>query len=99
MPLFRQHRVDVIWYALDQGDQESRGRGGAGFRTLRDEGEFAGLVDRHIEIELAFGGAYFGNVDVELVDRVGLELALRLLVTCYLGQPADSMALQAAMQG
>jgi hypothetical protein len=37
------------------------------------KGELGGAVDRYEEIQLAFLGAYLGNVDVEEADRVGLE--------------------------
>ena len=62
--------MDLVGYGLDQGDQEGRGRGSAGLRNKLDEGEFAGPIDGHIEIELTFGGAYFGDVDVEVADWV-----------------------------
>ena len=93
-----QYRVDRVGHGLYQGDEEGRGRRPAGLRDKLDEGELAGPVDRDIEIELAFGGADLGDVDVEVADRVGLELALRLLVACHLGQPADPVSLEAAMQ-
>ena len=50
------------------------------------------------QVELAFCGLHFGDVDVEEADRIGLELLLRGLVALDLRQPADPMALQTAMQ-
>jgi hypothetical protein len=58
-----------------------------------------GAVDGDEEIELAFGGLYLGDVDMEEANRVGPELLLRRLVTPDVGQTADAMALQTAMQG
>jgi len=51
------------------------------------EGELRGPIDGGEEVEPALRGAYVGNVDVEVADRVSLELALY------------AMPLQAAGQG
>jgi hypothetical protein len=64
-----------------------------------DEGELAGSVDGHKQGEPAFGGLYLRDVDVEDADRLGLEPLLGWFITFYVGQPADAVALQAAMQG
>ena len=37
-------------------------------------GEFASALDGHKEIELALGGLYLGDVDVQGSDRIGFEL-------------------------
>ena len=63
------------------------------------EGELAGAIDSDIEVELAFGGVELSDVDVEIADRISLELFLRRLAALDLGQPADALALEAAMQG
>lgn len=42
-------------------------------------GELGGPVDGYEEVELAFGRAHFGDVDVEIADRVALELLLAWL--------------------
>ena len=63
-----------------------------------DKGELGGSVDRHQQVELALCGAYLGDVDVEVADRVGLELALVRAVALDLRQAGDAMALQATMQ-
>jgi len=94
-----QYRVDFLGHSLDQGDQEGRGRCSTSPGDELNEGELAGPIDGDIEVEFAFGGAHFGNVDVEVADRVGLELLLRLSVACHLLQPADPVALLATMQG
>lgn len=94
-----QHRMDLVGYDLDHGDQESRSRSPTGLRNKLDAGKLAGPVDRHIEIEPAFGFTQSGDIDVEVADRIGLELALRLLAACHLGQPAAPVLLHAAMQG
>ena len=43
------------------------------------EGELRGSIDGDQEIEPALCGADFGDVDMEVADRVGLELALYAL--------------------
>ena len=48
--------------------------------------------------ELALGGSNLRDVDMEIADRIGLELLLRRRVTLDLGQPADAMALQTTVK-
>jgi hypothetical protein len=50
-------------------------------------------------VELALLGPDLGDVDMEVADRVALELAPVGLVAVDLRQPADPMTLKAAMQG
>ena len=61
-------------------------------------GKLGGAVDGDEEIELALGGLHLGDVDVEVADRIGLELLANQLVAFDLRQTADPMALQAAIQ-
>jgi hypothetical protein len=63
------------------------------------EGEFRGSVDADEQMELAFFGPDFGDVDVKEADRVRLELLLCGLVPFDLLGGADAESLQAAMQG
>ena len=58
-----------------------------------DEGELGGPVDRHEQVEPAFLSTDLGNVEVEVADRIGLELALVRLVTLHLWQAGDAVAL------
>ena len=97
--VIRQNSVDRVGHSGDQRDKECGSRCSAGPGYKLDKSELAGPVDRHIEIELAFGDTHLGDVDVEIADRVGLELPFRLLVARHLWQPADAMPLQTAMQG
>lgn len=52
--------------------------------------------DEHVQLALL--GPDLGNVDVEVADRVALEFPLRRFVALDIREPADAMALQAAMQ-
>ena len=94
-----EHRVDRIGNTVDQGLEERAG--GLGVRPIDElrKDELRGAVDRHEEVELAFLGAHLGDVDVEVADRVGLELLLLRLIARHLRQTANAMALEAAMQG
>ena len=62
------------------------------------KGEFRRSVDGDEEMELAFLGPHFGNVDMEEADRVSLELLPRRLVPLDIWQLADAMTLEATMQ-
>jgi hypothetical protein len=47
-------------------------------------------------MQLALGGSYLGVVNMEVADRVYLELSLRLLILGHFRRSADAMALQTA---
>lgn len=63
-----------------------------------DDGELAGAVDGHVEIELALGSLHLGDVDVEIADGVAPEGSLCCLVALDLRQATDVMALEAPVQ-
>lgn len=90
--------MDLVGNSFDQRPQEVRGHAHGGFLVQLDEGELGGPVDGHEQIEPALLGADLGNVDVEVTDRIGLELAPVRLVALDLWQAGDAVALQAAMQ-
>ncbi|MGY3347102.1 hypothetical protein ACVI1I_006308 [Bradyrhizobium sp. USDA 4459] len=48
---------------------------------------------------MLFGGLKLGDVDVEVADRISLELLLRGLATADFRQSADAVTLEPAMQG
>ena len=52
-----------------------------------DESEFRRSVDRHKHVELSFGGAHFGDVDMEIANRIGFELPLGGDLTLDVRQP------------
>ena len=63
-----------------------------------DEDELRGPINRDDEMELALSGSNLGDVDMEIPDRVSLELAPGRSFAFDLRQSRDSMTLQAAMQ-
>lgn len=93
-----QHGVGLVGYGFDQGDQEGGGGSSAGLLHQLDEGELAGSVHGHEQVEFSFGRADLGDVDMEVADGIGLELAFRFLVAGHLREPADPVALQAPVQ-
>lgn len=63
-----------------------------------DEGELRCPVDSHEQIEAPFGGADLSDIDVEVADRVSLELAPLRLCVVDLRPPRDAVAAQAAVE-
>ena len=53
----------------------------------------------HEEAQLSLLGPDFGDVDMEVADRVALELLLDWLVAFDIGQAGAAVAFQAAVQG
>ena len=62
------------------------------------EGELRSAVDGNEEMELTLLGPDLSDVDVEVADGVALELGAARLIALGVRQPADPMALQAAVQ-
>ena len=93
-----QYRMQGIWHCLDQIAQELGSNHLAGLGMEFGKRELGGSVNRHKQIELALGCLHLGNVDVEVADRVALELLLDRLVAPNLWQPRDAMTLQTSMQ-
>lgn len=96
-PVIGQHGVDLVRYGSDQRLEEAGGGEFGGAAADAGEDQFGSAIDRDVEERLAPFVAQFGNVDVKVANLVILEL-LRLLPV-GLGQAADAMALQTAMEG
>ena len=71
-----KHGMDLVGNGFDQRLQEVRGHAHGGFLVQLDEGELGGPVDRHEQVEPAFLSTDLGNVEVEVADRIGLDLRL-----------------------
>jgi hypothetical protein len=93
-----EHGMDLVRNGRDQCLQEARRGGSPRLPDNLDEGEFARAINGDIEIELALGGLDLCDIDVDVADRVGLELLSVRLVTHRLWQPRNAMAPQAAVQ-
>ena len=78
-----------------------RQRGGShlpGLLVQLDVSEPGGAVDADEKIQFAFRRLNLGNINVEVAERVGLELRLGGLVALDLGEARDVVALQTAVQ-
>ncbi len=92
-------RVDFVGDGGDQMPQEvSRGLA-CDLLVQLDEGELRCPVDRDEKIELAFGRSDLSNINMEIADRIGPELAPLGSLAFNLRQPRYPVTLQAAMQG
>jgi hypothetical protein len=90
--------IDPVRDGGDQAAQEVP-RGATRHLLMQfDEGELRRSVDGDDEVELALRSSNLGDVDMEIADRVGLELALGRGFAFDLRQPRDPMALKASMQ-
>jgi len=94
-----EHRVDFVGNGRDQSFEEGCGGGPSRLPDQLHEGKLAGAIDGDVEVELAFGGLDFSDVDVEVTDRISFELLLGRLTAFDLRQSTDAVALEATMQG
>jgi hypothetical protein len=93
-----QNGVDPVRNRLDQGCQEVGRDTGCGLLVQLDERELGRAVDRDEQVEPPFLGPDLRDVDVEVADRVALELAPVRLIALHLRQPANPVPLKAAVQ-
>ena len=93
-----EHGVDFVRDGFEEGAEEVGGHSGGGFFVQLDEGELGCSVDGDQEIELSLLGADFGDVDVEVAERMVLELALVWRAAPDIGQTGDAVPPQAAVQ-
>ena len=61
--------VDLVGNRLDERDEEGRCGNPVGLFLQPDKSEFARPINGYEEMELAFGGLYLGDVDMEVADR------------------------------
>jgi hypothetical protein len=93
-----QHGVDRVGHGGSEVAKEVACDAPGRLLVKLDKGELGRSVDGDEEVELALLGPDLGDVDVEEADRVALEPGALRLVTVGVGQPADAVALEAAMQ-
>ena len=93
-----ENRMNLVRHGRDEVAKEVGGDPCGCFLMQLGKGEFRRSVDSDEEMELAFLGPHFGNVDMEEADRVSLELLPRRLVPLDIWQLADAMTLEATMQ-
>ena len=93
-----QHGVDCVGHGLDEGAWEVSCDASRSPLVQLHEGELGDSVDGNQQVKPALSSLNVGHVDVEVDERVGLELALSRRGRFNLGQSRDAMPLQAAVQ-
>lgn len=68
--------MDFVGNKVDQPAKEVTGDLACRALVELSEGKLGRPVNRHKHIELAFFGSNLGDVDVEIANRIGLELFL-----------------------
>jgi hypothetical protein len=86
-----EDRVDLVGDGGDQAAQEVSGGPARDLFVQFDQGELRGPIDCNDEIELALSGSNLGDVDMEIANRIGLELALGRGFAFNLRQAKDPM--------
>ena len=94
-----EDRVDLVGDGGDQAAQEVPGGAARHLLVQLDEGELRRSVDGDDEVQLALRSSNFGDVDMKIADRIGLEFAFGGGFAFDLRQPGDSMALQTPVKG
>lgn len=82
-----ENGMDLARHRLDEMQKEVGRDSGRRLLMQLDVGELRRSIDGNEEMQLALFGAHFGNVDVEVADRVGLELTLGALAILDVRQP------------
>ncbi len=94
-----EHGVNAVRNSFNERFE----KGGGGSRICLfdefDHSELRRSVDGDKQVEPAFGGSHFSQVDVEEADRVGVELLPGRQIALDLGQTAYAMTLQAPVKG
>lgn len=86
-----EHGVHAVRHGLRQGAQEVGGDARSGALVQLGKGELRGAVDGHEKVEFALLGPDFGDVDVEVADRISLEALARGLAAVGLRQARDAV--------
>lgn len=93
-----KHCMDPIWHRLDECAEEVCGCASCHLLVQLGDGELRSSVDGNEQIELPLFRSDFGEVDMEVADRVDFEALLSSLRCVWVGQTGDAVALQASMQ-
>ncbi len=90
--------MDFIGHGLDQRLEEVGRNPLRGLFVHLDEGELRGSVDGDQEIELTLFGTHLGDIDMEVADRIDLELLAPGTITVPIGKSGDAVPFEAAVQ-
>ncbi len=90
--------MDAIRHGLQQVFEELPCRPPISLVDQLGDRELARAVYADEQVELAFGGLHFGNIDVEEADRVAFEALTLRFVAFDVRQARDAVSLQASVQ-
>ena len=94
----RKNGVDFVGYGIKEMFEEFPRCFAVGFLNELRNRELAGSVNGDKEIELAFFGPNFGDIDMEIADRISFELLPFGFVAAHIRQSGNAMPLEATMQ-
>ena len=93
-----QHGMDCVGHGPGECAQEVSCDASCGLFVQLYEGKLGDPVDCNQQVESTLSCLDLGNIDVEITEGVGLELALARSGGLDIGQSGDAMPLQAAVQ-
>ena len=89
--------MDAVGHAFNEPAKKVRRNPARGLIVELREGELADSVDRDEQIQLALVGPHLSQVDVDVPERIRLELPTRRRAF-YARQTADPVSLEESMQ-
>ena len=92
-----QNGMNLVGDGSHEGAKEVARDPPGGFLVQFDKGELGSSIDGDQQIELALRGVNLGNVDVEVAERRGLELASGRRGALDIGQAGDGVSLETAV--
>ena len=93
-----EHCVHLVGHGLDKVPEEVACDPPRGSSMELNEGELGRAVDGDEQVEPPFRRVDLSQIDVKVAERIGLEARAFGLVAVDFRQPADAVALEAAMK-
>ena len=93
-----QHGIDPVGHGLGERVWEVSGDAACGLFVQFDKGELGDLIDSNQEGGPALGGLHLGDTDMEVTERIGLELTSTRSGAFEFRQSGDAVPLQAPVQ-
>jgi hypothetical protein len=92
-----EHGVYLVRHRGGESAKEVTGYSPGRLLVQLDEGKLGCPVDRNEQVELTLLGANLGDINVEVADRIALELGADGRVALDRWKPGDAVALQTAV--
>ena len=93
-----ENHVDFVGYGCDEAEQELASDACWSLVVQLGESKLRGSIDSNEEIELSLFGPHMCNVDVEVADRISLELASDPFAVLDIWKPRDTLTLKTAVK-